>query len=134
MNLNPLSERPNALLPNLKVGRELQRHKSDNTDTVTKPKPPASTESKEKAAQYLSSVKKCLKEHLALYQQFTGALKRYQKDNDYQELTKVLVDVFLTREDWFPLLRGFYHFMRINHKNDFSELCLSLTGTGCEQV
>ena len=90
--------------------------------------------SKEKAASYLSDVKKNLKDHLDSYQRFTAALKKYQKENQFEELTQVLVDVFLSREQWHPLLRGFYHFLRLNHKERFNELCFNLTGRKCDGV
>ena len=99
---------------------------------ATTAKPAPSAQSREKAASYLSSVKRNLKEDGNAYQRFTAALKKYQKENNYEELTQVLVDVFFSKEPWHPLLRGFYHFLRQNHKAQFDELCLNLTGQRCE--
>ena len=97
-------------------------------------KPAPSAQSREKAASYLTSVKKNLKDNVSAYQRFTAALKKYQKENQYEELTQVLVDVFLSRDEWHHLLRGFYHFLRNNHKAEFNELCFNLTGQRCENA
>ena len=118
----------------------LSSNAATSTTSTTSSSAPATTasskapslQSREKAASYLASVKKNLKDSVDLYQRFTAALKKYQKENEYEELTQVLVQVFLSREQWYPLLRGFYHFLRNNHKAKFNELCVSLTGQGCE--
>ncbi|KAK7488471.1 hypothetical protein BaRGS_00020256 [Batillaria attramentaria] len=65
------------------------------------------------------------------YKRFSSALHQYKKSQSLVDVTPVLADIFTTRQEHMHLFRKFYRFVRSQHKAEFDQLCVSLTGESC---
>ncbi|KAE8574306.1 hypothetical protein XENTR_v10003373 [Xenopus tropicalis] len=81
------------------------------------------------ASLFLVSVKQSLSQEN--YGTFMAAMTEYKKNNDLQQLISHLRTLFCQDPAKYNLLRGFYQFIRPQHKLEFDSACTQLTGTGC---
>ncbi|XP_071428784.1 regulator of telomere elongation helicase 1 isoform X2 [Pithys albifrons albifrons] len=84
---------------------------------------------KARATSYIATVKETLSQQN--YQLFSKALQEYKNTNDFPAMLSQMSSLFLEDEKKHFLLRGFYQFVRPQHKKQFDEECCSLTGEGC---
>ncbi|KAJ7427077.1 Regulator of telomere elongation helicase 1 [Willisornis vidua] len=84
---------------------------------------------KARATSYITTVKETLSQQN--YQLFSKALQEYKNTNDFPAMLSQMSSLFLEDEKKHFLLRGFYQFVRPQHKKQFDEECCSLTGEGC---
>ncbi|XP_041080710.1 regulator of telomere elongation helicase 1-like isoform X3 [Polyodon spathula] len=91
---------------------------------------PASQQTKaEKAKLFMAAVRKSLSQ--ANSDQFTQAMQKYKKTDDFEAMVADLTTLFTGDPNKHYLLRDFYQFVRPHHKKQFHEACCELTGEGC---
>ncbi|KAM9372083.1 regulator of telomere elongation helicase 1 [Phaethornis superciliosus] len=98
-----------------------------NTEADQKAEP--AEPKKARAMLYIATVKETLSQQN--YDLFSKALQHYKKTDDFQTMLSQMSSLFIEDEKKHGLLRGFYQFVRPQHKKQFDEACCSLTGLGC---
>ncbi|XP_027501918.1 regulator of telomere elongation helicase 1 isoform X4 [Corapipo altera] len=78
---------------------------------------------------YLRDVQRALDK--STYSQFYEALLAYKKTDNYDAMISVIAALTTERPQDFHLLQRFYMFVRPHHKEQFKEMCESLTGMVC---
>ncbi|XP_029650063.1 regulator of telomere elongation helicase 1-like isoform X1 [Octopus sinensis] len=81
------------------------------------------------AGEYVAMVRDALTP--SSYKVFNKALVNYKGKEDLDSLKVVLADLFTANTDHYILLRKFYKFIRPNHKRQFDQFCVDLTGESC---
>ncbi|XP_009997011.1 PREDICTED: regulator of telomere elongation helicase 1 [Chaetura pelagica] len=84
---------------------------------------------KARATLYIATVKETLSQQN--YELFSKALQHYKTTDDFPAMLSQMSSLFTEDENKHVLLRGFYQFVRPQHKKQFDEACCSLTGVGC---
>ncbi|KAL3869006.1 hypothetical protein ACJMK2_041741, partial [Sinanodonta woodiana] len=81
------------------------------------------------AENYIAEVKKVLS--MESYKVFSKALLEYKKVEDLLKVVGVLADLFTNDPQNFHLFRKFFRYVRSHHKQQFHQMCIDLTGEGC---
>ncbi|XP_071118557.1 regulator of telomere elongation helicase 1-like [Haliotis cracherodii] len=101
----------------------------ESTSLTLQPSQPSTAGHLSKAEDYITQVKKVLTAES--YKVFSRALLEYRKTEDLTKVTTVLADFFTDKTDNYHLFRKFYKYTRPQHKQEFHQLCVSITGQGC---
>ncbi|XP_067904325.1 regulator of telomere elongation helicase 1 isoform X2 [Heterodontus francisci] len=82
-------------------------------------------------AAYINDAKKALGS--SKYNTFSTILQTYKKTDNYDNMVSEIAALFTEKSEDFHLLRKFYIFVRVHHKQQFNQMCKELTGIDCKQ-
>ncbi|GAB1287339.1 Regulator of telomere elongation helicase 1 [Apodemus speciosus] len=82
-----------------------------------------------RAKMFMVAVKQALSQ--ANFDTFTQALQHYKSSDDFEALVASLTCLFAEDPKKHTLLKGFYQFVRPQHKQQFEDICFQLTGQRC---
>ncbi|XP_046578791.1 LOW QUALITY PROTEIN: regulator of telomere elongation helicase 1-like [Haliotis rubra] len=105
------------------------KKQGESSSSTAQPSQPSTAGHLSKAEDYITQVKKVLTAES--YKVFSRALVGYRKTEDLTKVTTVLADFFTDKTENYHLFRKFYKYTRPQHKHEFDQLCVSITGQGC---
>ncbi|XP_052040532.1 regulator of telomere elongation helicase 1 isoform X5 [Apodemus sylvaticus] len=96
---------------------------------VNHPEEPMAGTQAGRAKMFMVAVKQALSQ--ANFDTFTQALQHYKSSDDFEALVASLTCLFAEDPKKHTLLKGFYQFVRPQHKQQFEDICFQLTGQRC---